>query len=65
MVEMPVIDRDNCDGCGLCVSVCQCKRLVLVDNVVTVIIRSAAPAIIGVLSAKTSAPPEPYAGPLR
>ncbi len=37
MVEMPVIDREKCDGCGLCVSVCQCEVLVLVDNVVTVI----------------------------
>jgi len=37
VVEMPVIDRDKCDGCGLCISVCQCNILVLVDNVVTVI----------------------------
>jgi len=37
VVEMPVIDLDKCDGCGLCISVCQCKVLVLVDNVVTVI----------------------------
>ena len=37
MVEMAVIDREKCDGCGLCVSVCQCKVLVLVDNVVAVV----------------------------
>ncbi|MFQ5875683.1 MAG: ATP-binding protein [Dehalococcoidia bacterium] len=34
---MPVIDREKCDGCGLCVSVCYCNALVLVDNVITVI----------------------------
>ena len=37
MVEIPVIDREKCDGCGLCVSVCHCNILVLVDNVITVI----------------------------
>jgi len=37
MAEMPIIDRKKCDGCGLCISVCSCKALVLVDNVVTVI----------------------------
>ncbi|MCK4362032.1 MAG: 4Fe-4S binding protein [Dehalococcoidia bacterium] len=37
MFEMPVIDRAKCDGCGLCVSVCHCNILVLVDNVVTII----------------------------
>ena len=37
MVEMLVIDREKCDGCGLCVSVCHCSVLVLVDNVITVI----------------------------
>ncbi len=37
MFEMPVIDRQKCDGCGLCVSVCQCNILVLVDNVITVV----------------------------
>ena len=37
MVEMPVIDREKCDGCGLCVSVCQCNAVVLVDDVITII----------------------------
>ncbi len=37
MVEMPVIDREKCNGCGLCVSVCYCQALVLVDDVTTVI----------------------------
>ena len=37
MIEMPVIDREKCNGCGLCVSVCYCQALVLVDDVITVI----------------------------
>jgi len=37
MTEMPVIYLEKCNGCGLCVSVCACKGLVLVDNVITVI----------------------------
>ena len=37
MARMPVIDREKCDGCGLCVSICHCSILVLVDNVVTII----------------------------
>jgi len=36
VAEMPVIDRGKCDGCGLCVSVCYCNALVLVDDVITV-----------------------------
>jgi MinD superfamily P-loop ATPase len=36
MVKMPVIDRNRCDGCGLCVEVCRCQVLVLVDNVVEI-----------------------------
>ena len=37
MAEMPLIDRGKCDGCGLCVSVCSCGALVLVDNIITII----------------------------
>ncbi len=37
MTEMPVIEKEKCSGCGLCISVCACKALVLVGNVVTII----------------------------
>ncbi len=40
MVEMPILDLDKCDGCGLCVSVCKCGALVLVNNVIIVIIET-------------------------
>lgn len=36
MAEMPQLNREKCDGCGLCVSVCSCKALKLVNNVLTV-----------------------------
>jgi len=32
---MPIIYPEKCDGCGLCVSVCRCKVLVLVNNIAT------------------------------
>lgn len=35
MSSVPIIDAEKCDGCGICVSVCACKALVLVNNVVT------------------------------
>ena len=36
VVEMPVVDREKCNGCGLCVSVCVCKAFVLVGGVVVI-----------------------------
>jgi MinD superfamily P-loop ATPase len=32
---MPVIILEKCNGCGLCVSVCRCNALVVVNNVIT------------------------------
>ena len=37
MAEMPKIDQEKCDGCGLCISVCSCNILVLVENVISVV----------------------------
>ncbi len=37
MAEMPLIDVEKCNGCGLCISVCSCSALVRVDNIITVI----------------------------
>jgi MinD superfamily P-loop ATPase len=37
VAEMPIIDPEKCDGCGLCVNVCQCNGLVIVSNVITII----------------------------
>jgi MinD superfamily P-loop ATPase len=37
VVEMPKLDREKCNGCGLCVTVCSCQALILVDNILTVI----------------------------
>lgn len=37
MAEMPIINRELCNLCGLCVSVCYCGALKIVDNAVVVI----------------------------
>lgn len=37
MAHMPVIEPEKCSGCGLCVAVCQCNALVLVDNSIMII----------------------------
>ena len=37
MAELPMIDQDKCNGCGLCVTVCNNNALVLVNNVITII----------------------------
>ena len=36
MAKIPEIDWNKCNGCGLCVGVCSCQVLVLVDNTVEV-----------------------------
>ena len=37
MTEMPVIDPTKCAGCGLCVGVCQCNALAIVNSIVVII----------------------------
>ena len=37
MASMPVLDREKCNGCGLCVSICHCNAFLLVDDIITVI----------------------------
>ncbi len=35
MIRMPVLDLGKCNYCGLCVSVCYCNVLVVIDEVLT------------------------------
>jgi len=35
-MAVPIVDREKCSGCGLCVSVCRCGILEVVDGVVVV-----------------------------
>jgi len=37
VAELPVIDQAKCNGCGLCITVCACHGLVLLDNVISLI----------------------------
>jgi MinD superfamily P-loop ATPase len=34
---IPSIDPEKCNGCGLCIGVCEHNALVIVNNVVTII----------------------------
>jgi 4Fe-4S ferredoxin len=34
---MPLIALEKCNGCGLCINVCRCGALVMVNKVVTVV----------------------------
>jgi len=37
MLEMPVVERAKCNGCGLCISVCSCHALIMVDNCISIV----------------------------
>ncbi len=37
MAEMPIIALEKCDGCGLCVGVCRCNALAVVNNIISII----------------------------
>jgi len=37
MVEMPSIDQEKCNQCQLCISVCKCGAIVLVNDVVSIV----------------------------
>jgi MinD superfamily P-loop ATPase len=37
MIQMPQIDTEKCNGCGLCVGVCSCQVISLVDGKATII----------------------------
>ncbi len=37
MIEMPVIDPEKCNGCGLCVDVCACGAIEMTNGVLTII----------------------------
>ena len=34
---MPAFDPQKCNQCGLCVSICYCGALVVINNIVTVV----------------------------
>jgi MinD superfamily P-loop ATPase len=37
VTEMPRIDPQKCNGCGLCLNVCLCGALRLVNNRITIV----------------------------
>ena len=36
MIEMPKVVLEKCNGCGLCLDVCNAQALTLVNNAITV-----------------------------
>ena len=44
MSEKPVVDRNKCDGCGLCVEVCHCNILIVVNNIATIVEQEKCPS---------------------
>jgi MinD superfamily P-loop ATPase len=37
MIQMPEINQDKCNLCGLCIEICRCGAIILVDNVVSLV----------------------------
>jgi MinD superfamily P-loop ATPase len=37
VTEMPLVDSQKCNGCGLCLTVCRCGALAIVNNRVTIV----------------------------
>ena len=37
MAEMPIINRDLCNACGLCVSVCTSKAIIIIGDNIAII----------------------------
>ena len=37
MMDMPIIDKEKCHVCGLCVDVCNCGALVIKDDAIQIV----------------------------
>jgi MinD superfamily P-loop ATPase len=37
MEDMPSINQEKCNQCGLCIEVCKCGAIVIVNKVVTIV----------------------------
>ena len=36
MYDMPIINTELCNGCGLCLAVCECGALVITESIVSI-----------------------------